>query len=147
MVNYGKISMENKKGARFDISSDTDPQMIFVPSQGNISVSLIVDFVRFESDPQDLYRCCVCQQVYELETGVKRATLLGHYNTVTSCVYSDNYQTLYSGANDRNILVWSSESESCLAEASSEKIATSKCRTSLIPRRNATEDAWSSDEG
>ena len=41
MVNYGKISMESKKGARFDISSDTDPQLVFVPSQGNILVKLI----------------------------------------------------------------------------------------------------------
>ena len=38
MINYGKISMESKKGTRFDISSDTEPQMIFVPSQGNILV-------------------------------------------------------------------------------------------------------------
>lgn len=38
MVNYGKISMESKKGTRFDLTSDTEPQMIFVPSQGNILV-------------------------------------------------------------------------------------------------------------
>ena len=38
MVNYGKISMESKKGSRFDISSDTEPQLIFVPSKGNILV-------------------------------------------------------------------------------------------------------------
>jgi len=39
MVNYGKIPMESKKGTRFDISTDADPEMIFVPSQGNILVS------------------------------------------------------------------------------------------------------------
>lgn len=38
MVNYGKIPMESKKGTRFDISTDADPEMIFVPSQGNILV-------------------------------------------------------------------------------------------------------------
>jgi len=38
MVNYGKISMESKKGSRFDISSDTEPQLIFAPSKGNILV-------------------------------------------------------------------------------------------------------------
>lgn len=40
MVNYGKISMESKKGTRFDMTSDTEPQMVFVPSQGNILVGL-----------------------------------------------------------------------------------------------------------
>lgn len=40
MVNYGKISMESKKGTRFDVSSDTDPRLIFVPSQGNVLVLL-----------------------------------------------------------------------------------------------------------
>jgi hypothetical protein len=38
MVNYGRISMESKKGSRFDISTDTEPQLIFVPSKGNILV-------------------------------------------------------------------------------------------------------------
>lgn len=41
MINYGKILMESKKGTRFDISSDTEPQMVFVPSQGNILVYLL----------------------------------------------------------------------------------------------------------
>ena len=42
MVNFGKITMESKKGARFDITSDTNPQLIFVPSRGNILVIIIL---------------------------------------------------------------------------------------------------------
>ena len=32
----------------------------------------------------------MAEQVYELSTGIKRNTLLGHYNTVTCCIYSEN---------------------------------------------------------
>ena len=39
MINYGKISIDSKKAARIDLSCDTNPQMIFVPSQGNVLVS------------------------------------------------------------------------------------------------------------
>lgn len=46
MINYGKILMESKKGTRFDISSDTEPQMVFVPSQGNILVYLLENLQR-----------------------------------------------------------------------------------------------------
>ncbi len=53
---------------------------------------------------QDKIVLTIQMQVYELTTGLKRATLLGHYNTVTCCVYNENFQTLYSGANDRTIL-------------------------------------------
>ncbi|KAI9555459.1 hypothetical protein GHT06_017974 [Daphnia sinensis] len=121
MINYGKILMESKKGTRFDISSDTDPQMVFVPSQGNILV-------------------------YELTTGIKRATLLGHYNTVTCCAYNENLHTLYSGSNDRNILVWAPEAAEKIREDPVNKEVGFGSR-SLMPRRTLTEDAWSSDEG
>lgn len=120
MVNYGRISMASKKGLRFTVSSDTEPQMIFVPSQGNILV-------------------------YELSTGIKRNTLLGHYNTVTCCIYSENTQSLYSGANDRSILVW--ESELDVPRGETQPMAASSVSHSLLPRRPITEDAWSSDEG
>ena len=43
MVNYGRISMESKKGSRFDISSE--PRLIFVPSKGNILVPPINIFL------------------------------------------------------------------------------------------------------
>lgn len=81
-------------------------------------------------------------QVYELSTGFKSGVLLGHYNTVTCCVYSDYQQTLYSGAHDRNILVWTAET----GEYREEPIKTNKSR-SLVPKRSVTEDAWSDDEG
>lgn len=121
MINYGKILMESKKGTRFDISSDTEPQMVFVPSQGNILV-------------------------YELTTGIKRAALLGHYNTVTCCAYNENLHTLYSGSNDRNILVWAPEAAETIREDPVNKDVEFGSR-SLMPRRTLTEDAWSSDEG
>lgn len=116
MINFGKISIDSKKAARIDLSCDTNPQMIFVPSQGNVLV-------------------------YELSTGFKSGVLLGHYNTVTCCVYSDYMQTLYSGAHDRNILVWGAET----GEYREEPIKSNKSR-SLMPKRNVTEDAWSDDE-
>jgi len=76
---------------------------------------------------------------------MKRGILQGHYNTVTCCIYTEHFQTLYSGANDRNILVWASESD-VLADEEPSKAETN-CHRSLVPRRNLTEDAWSSDEG
>ena len=85
-------------------------------------------------------------QVYELTTGLKRATLLGHYNTVTCCVYNENFQTLYSGANDRNILVWAAERDTMTDEDSEPPTNGAHTSRSLVPRRNLTQDAWSSDE-
>lgn len=82
-----------------------------------------------------------------MATGFKRATLLGHYNTVTCCVYNENLQTLYSGANDRNVLVWAPESEETVQEESTYKESSLIGTRSMMPRRNLTEDAWSSDEG
>lgn len=76
---------------------------------------------------------------------MKRATLLGHYNTVTCCVYNEDFQTLYSGANDRNILVWAAEKE--MTAEDEERSSHAARSRSLLPRRNLTEDAWSSDEG
>jgi len=40
MINFGKISIDSKKAARIDLSCDTNPQMIFVPSQGNVLVRI-----------------------------------------------------------------------------------------------------------
>ena len=65
---------------------------------------------------------------------------------MTCCAYNENYQTLYSGANDRNILVWAPESQQAIREEPVDKEISFGPR-SIIPRRNLTEDAWSSDEG
>lgn len=34
-------------------------------------------------------------------------TLQGHYENVNCCCYSANDQELYTGGNDRQILIWS----------------------------------------
>ena len=144
MVNYGKISMESKKGTRFDLTSETEPQMVFVPSQGNILVyNILLSILRQQRSFQTIFY----PQVYELTTGLKRATLLGHYNTVTCCAYNENYQTLYSGANDRNILVWAPDSVNFVHEETISRKQPLSGPRSLIPRRELTQDAWSSDEG
>lgn len=90
LANYGRIPNATRKGVRFDVAAGTTPDFVYVPSEGNVLV-------------------------YEVHTGTKLGTLLGHYNTVNCCCYNPFYHELYSGASDRNILVWSADGDQKLA--------------------------------
>ena len=77
--------------------------------------------------------------VYVLDTqdhSVVKA-LKGHYNAVNCCTFDASALELYSGGNDRNVIVWDTASTRNLAfEAECE---------SEPGRRNLQVDAWSDD--
>lgn len=123
IVNFGKIPNESRRTIRFDVSHNSIPDLVYVPSEGNILA-------------------------FDLHVGFKVKTLLGHYNSVNCCTFHPFNQELYSGANDRNLLIWTPDvdqptiSDDDLAEKS-HKRTHSKTAISL---RNVTADAWSSDD-
>lgn len=47
--------------------------------------------------------------VFELETGTRIKTLLGHYLKVNTCYFQEESMELYSGGQDRNILMYTVE--------------------------------------
>ncbi|XP_067005408.2 DNA excision repair protein ERCC-8 [Anabrus simplex] len=126
MVNYGEIPNETKKCMQFDVTSHSSPSLVYVPSEGNIFV-------------------------FEIHSGKKVSTLLGHYNTVNSCIYHPFYHELYSAGNDRNVLVWTADHNQDAAYDDYLKSHThykvTEEKRSRYFAKNITADAWSSDEG
>lgn len=72
-----KLSNDGKKFAQFSLSDN----YAFVPSGDDI---VVIDLI----------------------SGRVVKTLRGHYGKVNCCSYRSKYQDLFSGANDRSILVW-----------------------------------------
>ncbi|EMP39968.1 DNA excision repair protein ERCC-8 [Chelonia mydas] len=81
LVNYGKVCNESRKGLKFTISTGCDPEFAFVPYGSTIAV-------------------------YTIYSGELITMLRGHYSTVDCCVFQPNFQELYSGSKDCNILAW-----------------------------------------
>jgi DNA excision repair protein ERCC-8 len=110
---------------QFDITINSEPQLIYMPSEGNILI-------------------------YELQTGIKVNTLLGHYNSVNSCICHPFYHELYTAGNDRNVLIWAADY--CQTAAYDEHLKSLNVkkgpfkRRGLFVQRNVTGDTWSSDE-
>nr|CAD7256860.1 unnamed protein product [Timema shepardi]CAD7568549.1 unnamed protein product [Timema californicum] len=126
MINFGKIKNDSKKCIQFDVTINASPKIVYVPSEGSIFL-------------------------YNVESGEKINTLLGHYNSVNCCVYHPFYHELYSGGNDRNVLIWTADH--CQSAAYDESVKSHSIqskqppmRRTLNARRNITADTWSSDE-
>lgn len=123
LVNYGKIQNETRKGLQFAVSCWCKSDLIYIPDE----------------------YCNI--HVYEMFTGRKIDTLRGHLQQVNCCVFHPDYQELYSGGNDRNVLIWEPELDGSydnyLRERSSKKQTQSR---SFVARIAATVDSWSSDE-
>ncbi|KAJ7569020.1 hypothetical protein O6H91_01G057600 [Diphasiastrum complanatum] len=79
LINYGTTRIAGKKGLQLSFSPDGS--LLFVPSDTII-------------------------QAYDVWTGNLHATLKGHYDLVNCCSFHPLDQELYSGSNDRQILVW-----------------------------------------
>ncbi|KAM6304071.1 DNA excision repair protein ERCC-8 isoform 2-T2 [Podargus strigoides] len=118
LVNYGKVCNASRKGLKFTISCGCNPEFAFVPYGSAIAV-------------------------YTVFTGELITMLRGHYSTVDCCVFQPNFQELYSGSKDCNILAWIPALREPVTDDISEK---SLPQHHLNP---AYEDAWSSsdDEG
>lgn len=86
MVNFGKVYNDVKRNVKMDVSTNTSDELIFVPSETDVVV-------------------------FELHTGMRVNTLLGHFNSANCCAYNTLTQELYSGGNDRNILLWTPDTE------------------------------------
>lgn len=120
MVQYGKVTNETRKGITMCVSHDCKPDVLFVPHGSNIDV-------------------------FDLFSGVKLNILRGHYNQVNCCAFNPDVQELYSGGNDRNILVWLPETDTAYDEHLREQKGHQSAERGAVGHP-ATADAWSSDE-
>ncbi|KAG8011938.1 Elongation of very long chain fatty acids protein 7 [Nibea albiflora] len=80
-VNYGKVCNESRKRLQFTVSRGCSPEFVFVPCGSSVAV-------------------------YALHTGELVTMLRGHYNNVDCCEFHPDYQELYTGGKDCNILAW-----------------------------------------
>uniref|UniRef100_A0A3B1ITE5 DNA excision repair protein ERCC-8 n=1 Tax=Astyanax mexicanus TaxID=7994 RepID=A0A3B1ITE5_ASTMX len=118
LVNYGKVVNESRKGVKLTVSQGCSPEFVFVPCGSSV-------------------------MVYALHTGEMITTLRGHYNNVDCCEFHPDYQELYSGGKDCNILAW----VPVLRGPDTEDEETAKVKAGASAAVNpAFEDAWSSDE-
>ncbi|XP_022518350.2 DNA excision repair protein ERCC-8 isoform X2 [Astyanax mexicanus] len=118
LVNYGKVVNESRKGVKLTVSQGCSPEFVFVPCGSSV-------------------------MVYALHTGEMITTLRGHYNNVDCCEFHPDYQELYSGGKDCNILAW----VPVLRGPDTEDEETAKVKGGASAAVNpAFEDAWSSDE-
>uniref|UniRef100_A0A8C5DZH6 DNA excision repair protein ERCC-8 n=1 Tax=Gouania willdenowi TaxID=441366 RepID=A0A8C5DZH6_GOUWI len=81
LVNYGKVCNDSRKRLQFTVSRGCSPEFVFVPCGSSVAV-------------------------YALHTGEMITLLRGHYNNVDCCEFHPDYQELYSGGKDCNILAW-----------------------------------------
>ena len=125
LVNYGRISNDARKSVKFCVINGSHTDLVYVPEVSNI-------------------------KVFDMVHGNRIGILRGHYTQVNCCKMHEDYQELYSGGNDRNILVWTPEMD----PAYEEHLRTIKKpgedheerTTSFVRRTAATADTWSSDE-
>ena len=71
-------------------------------------------------------------------------TLNGHYSAVNCVTFNETEQEMYSGGNDRNILIW--ESNQARSEAYTEHLAGTKRGNVGITPHTVTVDNWSSSD-
>ncbi|KAM9093912.1 DNA excision repair protein ERCC-8 isoform 1-T1 [Sarcophilus harrisii] len=114
LVNYGKVCNESRKGLKFTISHGCSPEFVFVPYGSTIAV-------------------------YTVYSGELITMLRGHYNTVDCCVFQPNFQELYSGSRDCNILAWVPALREPLPDEDDEVVSHSQ-------KNPAFQDAWSSSD-
>ncbi|XP_068166422.1 DNA excision repair protein ERCC-8 isoform X2 [Antennarius striatus] len=119
LVNYGKIYNESRKRLQFTVSRGCSPEFVFVPCGSSVAV-------------------------YGLHTGELITTLRGHYNNVDCCAFQPDYQELYSGGKDCNILAWIPVLRT--SDIEEESNGTNKSAAGQSSVNPAFQDAWSSDE-
>jgi len=77
-----------------------------------------------------------------LQTGKTVRQLVGHYGSVSSLAYSPDSMELYSGAKDKNILIWEAETSRVQAWLDNKNKGTEEEEN----KDQFTRDTWSSDE-
>ena len=124
------VPSSGTRTSQFAISQGSSPDLIFMPNGK-------------------------CIEAYDINTGKSQYTLHGHFRQVTCCYYHADFQELYSGSGDRNILVWEAKTgtssnyvcksnvKNVTREPESELTVTDIEHVTAI---SATADSWSSDE-
>ncbi|KAG0540225.1 hypothetical protein BDA96_03G390800 [Sorghum bicolor] len=79
LVNFEAMRLQTGKPLQLAVTED--PSLVFVPCMASI-------------------------KAYNLWSGTTFRTFRGHYELVNCCYYSEQDQELYTGGNDRQILVW-----------------------------------------
>lgn len=80
LVNFGKVHLQASKAIQLAVSQDS--AQVFVP-------------------------CMAVVKAFDIWSGKMSLTFRGHYESVNCCWFSSQDQELYTGGNDRQILVWS----------------------------------------
>ncbi|KAJ4772283.1 Transducin/WD40 repeat-like superfamily protein [Rhynchospora pubera] len=80
LVNYEAMSIQTSKPIQLAVTPDSS--LVFVP-------------------------CMASLKAYDLWSGTTINTYRGHYESVNCCFFNAQDQELYTGSNDRQILVWS----------------------------------------
>ncbi|XP_028639711.1 DNA excision repair protein ERCC-8 isoform X2 [Grammomys surdaster] len=114
LVNYGKVCIDSRKGLKFAVSCGCSSEFVFVPHGSTIAM-------------------------YAVHSGERLAMLKGHYKSVDCCVFQPNFQELYSGSRDCNILAWVPASYEPVPDDDDE----APTKSQLNP---AFADAWSSSD-
>ncbi|XP_031500078.1 WD repeat-containing protein ATCSA-1 [Nymphaea colorata] len=94
LVNYDALRFQSKKNVQLAVASDLS--LVFVP-------------------------CTTSVKAYDIWSGKTFSTFHGHYESVNCCCFSSADQELYTGSNDRQILLWS-PSVSTAADEGSESL-------------------------
>lgn len=107
LVNYEATRLQSRKGIQMAVTHDSS--LVFVP-------------------------CTTVVKAFDIWSGRTFLTFRGHYEHVNTCCFSSQDQELYTGSNDRQILVWSPSkpSQSELDEKGAE-----------IMMSNSDQDNWS----
>ena len=116
LINYGKVFNPSRKNTQFCVSKGLSSELVFAPSGNDIFM-------------------------FEIHTGKKISTLIGHYNNVNCCIFDSFSQELYSGGNDTHVLSWSPKTHSDESQEKDDKTDEKK------KTNTGYQDSWSSDEG
>lgn len=119
LVNYGLIVNDSHKSVQCATTIGQSSDIAFVPSASNI-------------------------EVFDIHSGSKIKTLGGHYSNVNCCTIQQDYQVLFSGGNDCQLLPWLPNMEADRPRCKVEDAP----KTHVKPKNDFDpyQDAWSSDE-
>ena len=124
LVNYGRIEVLSRMTVRMAVSPmDSAVSVAFVPAASNIAV-------------------------LDVDEGQQLSLLHGHYGRVNCAALSPATHSLYSGANDRAILVWTADCGDVQFSPTHAGEVLRGSRLGRFARRvgGGTADSWSSDE-
>jgi DNA excision repair protein ERCC-8 len=128
ITNYGKVPLNSAVAEASLQLSCTDnclERYVFVPSNCNLLM-------------------------YNVQAGSLRATYKGHFEAVNCCVYSPGLSEVYSGAKDRNVLIWTPEKQVGVDKVAGERSAYSMMSSTGRSERSAgvkrSRDNWSDDD-